>query len=250
MNNKALVIIPARYGSSRFPGKPLAALNSKPLIQWIYEAVNKSTLVNRVVVATDDINIYNAVAGFGGNVVITSSKPRTGSDRCAEVAEKSEEDIVINLQADEILSGHEMIDELVSMLIEDTAVGMGTLKKEINSSDELIDKNVVKVVTDINDFALYFSRSPIPHIRDKRADEDDSIPAGTFYKHLGIYAFRKDFLLQFSALPTTRLEDLEKLEQLRAIEHGFRIKVKETGYKSYRVDTPEDLKQIESKGLP
>ncbi|MDD5434079.1 MAG: NTP transferase domain-containing protein, partial [Nitrospira sp.] len=121
MNNKALVIIPARYSSSRFPGKPLAMLHSKPLIQWTYDAVKKSGLVNRIVVATDDTNIYNSVSGFGGNVVMTSSNPRTGSDRCAEVAEKSEEDIIINLQADEILKGPEMVDDLINMLIEDTA---------------------------------------------------------------------------------------------------------------------------------
>ncbi|MDD5434835.1 MAG: 3-deoxy-manno-octulosonate cytidylyltransferase, partial [Nitrospira sp.] len=126
------------------------------------------------------------------------------------------------------------------------AIKMGTLKIEINDPEELWDKNVVKVVTDNNEFALYFSRSPIPHIRD-RASSDDSIPARTFYKHLGIYAYRRDFLLRFCTLPTTRLENLEKLEQLRALEHGHSIKVKETGYESYRVDTPEDLKQIESK---
>ena len=247
MNNKALVIIPARYGSTRFPGKPLAVLHSKPLIQWTYDAVKKSTLVNRVVVATDDINIYNAVSGFGGSVVMTSSKPRTGSDRCAEVAEKSEEDIIINLQADEILKGPEMIDDLINMFIEDTTIKMGTFKIEITDSEELKNKNVVKVVTDINDFALYFSRSPIPYIRDMVSDANSPIPSKTFYKHLGIYAYRKDFLLRFCTLPTTMLENLEKLEQLRAIEHGYSIKVRETGYESYRVDTPEDLKQIESK---
>lgn len=247
MNNKSIVIIPARYGSSRFPGKPLALLHSKPLIQWTYEAVKQSTIVSKVIVATDDINIYNAVTGFGGEVVMTSSKPRTGSDRCAEAVQKSEEDIVVNLQADEILTGPEMVDDLINMLVKDNSVKMGTLKIEISDPGELNDKNVVKVVTDTNDFALYFSRSPIPYIRDRESDKDDPVPAKNFYKHLGIYAYRRDFLMQFCTLPTTMLEDLEKLEQLRAIEHGFRIKVKETHYKSYRVDTQEDLKQIEEK---
>lgn len=247
MNNKAIVIIPARYGSSRFPGKPLAVLHSKPLIQWTYEAVKRSTIVSKVIVATDDINIYNAVTGFGGEVVMTSSKPRTGSDRCAEAVQKSKEDIIINLQADEILTGPEMVDDLINMLVKDNSVKMGTLKIEISDPGELNDKNVVKVVTDTNDFALYFSRSPIPYIRDRESDKDDPVPAKTFYKHLGIYAYRRDFLMQFCTLPTTMLEDLEKLEQLRVIEHGFRIKVKETHYKSYRVDTQEDLKQIEKK---
>lgn len=247
MNNKAIVIIPARYGSSRFPGKPLALLHSKPLIQWTYEAVKRSTIVSKVIVATDDINIYNAVTGFGGEVVMTSSKPRTGSDRCAEAVQKSEEDIIVNLQADEILTGPEMVDDLINMLVKDNSVKMGTLKIEISDPEELNDKNVVKVVTDTNDFALYFSRSSIPYIRDRESEEDDHLPAKTFYKHLGIYAYRRDFLMQFCTLPTTMLEDLEKLEQLRVIEHGFRIKVKETHYKSYRVDTQEDLKQIEKK---
>ncbi|MBI5192107.1 MAG: 3-deoxy-manno-octulosonate cytidylyltransferase [Nitrospirae bacterium] len=258
MNNNAIVIIPARYGSTRFPGKPLALLHSKPLIQWTYEAVKKSAIVTKVIVATDDINIYNAVTGFGGNVIMTSSKPRTGSDRCAEAVEKSDEDIIINLQADEILTGPEMVDELINTLVEDNGIMMGTLKIEIKDPEELNDKNVVKVVTDVNDFALYFSRSPIPFIRDKSDYKSDAksdynenpVPAKTFYKHLGIYAYRRDFLMQFCTLPTTILEDLEKLEQLRALEHGFKIKVKETHYNSYRIDTQEDLKQIETTPHP
>ena len=247
--NKVAVIIPARYGSSRFPGKVLTPIQSRPLIQWVYEAAARSSLVNRVVVATDDTMIQDAVAGFGGEVMMTSARPRTGSDRCAEAARKMEEEIIINLQADELLKGPEMLNELSSIIIEDPKVRMGTLKKEIISPVELWDRNVVKVVTDNNDYALYFSRSPIPYIRDRVLNEEEGVPPKTFFKHLGIYAYRRDFLLLFSALSTTRLEDLEKLEQLRAIESGFMIKVKETGYESYRIDAPEDLKYLEDKVL-
>ena len=247
--HKVAVIIPARYGSSRFPGKVLTPVQSRLLIQWVYEAAARSGLVNRVVVATDDTRIHDAVAGFGGEVMMTSARPRTGSDRCAEVAKKMAEEIIINLQADELLKGPEMLNELSSIMMEDPAVLMGTLKRELTSANELWDRNVVKVVTDHEDYALYFSRSPIPHIRDRVLSEEEGLPAKTFFKHLGIYAYRRDFLLLFSALPTTRLEDLEKLEQLRAIESGFRIKVKETGHESYRIDTPEDLKYLEDKVL-
>jgi len=247
--HKVAVIIPARYGSSRFPGKVLTPVQSRPLIQWVYEAAARSGLVNRVVVATDDTRIHDAVAGFGGEVMMSSARPRTGSDRCAEVAKKMAEEIIINLQADELLKGPEMLDEISSIMTENPAVLMGTLKRELTSANELWNRNVVKVVTDHEDYALYFSRSPIPHIRDRVLSEEEGLPAKTFFKHLGIYAYRRDFLLLFSALPTTRLEDLEKLEQLRAIESGFRIKVKETGHESYRIDTPEDLKYLEDKVL-
>ena len=269
--DKVAVIIPARYGSSRFPGKVLTPIQSRPLIQWVYEAAARSSLVNRVVVATDDTRIHEAVAGFGGEVVMTSERPRTGSDRCAEAARNMEEEIIINLQADELLTGPEMLNELTSMMTGDPAILMGTLKREIISPEELWDRNVVKVVTDNNDDALYFSRSPIPYIRDSVFNppispfskgglrgiwsmggfsvNEEGLPSKIFFKHLGIYAYRRDFLFRFNALPTTRLEDLEKLEQLRAIESGFMIKVKETGYESYRIDAPEDLKYLEDKVL-
>lgn len=245
MTNKAAVIIPARYGSTRFPGKALVSIRSKPLIQWVYEAVSQSRLINKIIIATDDQRIYNAVIQFGGTVIMTSSKARTGSDRCGEVAERLEEDIIINLQADEFLKGPEMIDELLHILMEDPAIKMGTLKKEITDPEELWDRNVVKVVTDNEGYALYFSRSPIPHIRDRVLSDEERLPYKTFYKHLGIYAFRRDFLLLFSTLPAARLEELEKLEQLRAMECGFRIKVGETVYESYRIDTPEDIEKLE-----
>ena len=243
VSKKAAVIIPARYSSTRFPGKALVSIGTKPLIQWIYDAAKMSSHADNVIVATDEQKIYDTVRGFGGNVIMTSSGLRTGSDRCAEVARQLSAGIIINLQADEILQGPEMIDELIQMMEEDETIRMGSLKSEITSPEELMDRNVVKVVTDNNDYALYFSRSPIPHIRDRR---DTSVfTPKTYYKHLGIYAFRRDFILLFSSLPTSNLEELEKLEQLRALECGYRIKLKETLHKSFRIDTPEDLRKLE-----
>lgn len=243
MNNKAAVIIPARYSSTRFPGKALVSIGSKPLIQWIYNAAKMSVNAGNVIVATDEQKIYDTVRGFGGDVIMTSSALRTGSDRCAEVARYLENKIIINLQADEVLQGPQMIDELIHLMEEDDTIMMGSLKSEITSPDELMDRNVVKVVTDRNDFALYFSRSPIPHIRDRR--DNTVFPPGTYFKHLGIYAYRRDFLFLFSSLPASGLEELEKLEQLRALESGYRIKLKETLHKSFRIDTPEDLNKLE-----
>ena len=237
------IIIPARYSSTRFPGKALVSIGSKPVIQWIYDAAKKSVNTDNVIVATDEQKIYDTVRGFGGNVMMTSSKLRTGSDRCAEIARQISADIIVNLQADEILQGPEMIDELIQMMQEDETVKMASLKSEITSPEELMDRNVVKVVTDNPGYALYFSRSPIPHIRDRI--DNALFPQKTFYKHLGIYAYRRDFMLLFSSLPTTRLEELEKLEQLRALECGYRIKMKETLHKSFRIDTPEDLKKLQ-----
>ncbi|MCC6543444.1 MAG: 3-deoxy-manno-octulosonate cytidylyltransferase [Nitrospirae bacterium] len=243
VSKTAAVIIPARYSSTRFPGKALVSIGSKPIIQWIYDAANKSVHTDNVIVATDEQKIYDTVRGFGGNVIMTSSRLRTGSDRCSEVARQLGADIIINLQADEILQGPEMIDELILMMEEDDSIKMGSLKSEITSPGDLMDRNVVKVVTDNNDYALYFSRSPIPHIRDRINNE--VFPQKTYYKHLGIYAYRRDFLLLFGSLPTTSLEELEKLEQLRVLECGYRIKLKETLHKSFRIDTPEDLKKLE-----
>ncbi len=234
VSKKAAVIIPARYSSTRFPGKALVSIGSKPIIQWIYDAAKMSVHIDKVIVATDEQKIYDTVRGFGGDVIMTSSKLRTGSDRCAAVAQQLDNRIIINLQADEILQGPEIIDELIKMMDEDEAITMGSLKAEITSPDDLLDRNVVKVVTDNHGDALYFSRSPIPHIRDRR--DNTIFPPRTFYKHLGIYAYQRDFILQFSSLPTTNLEELEKLEQLRALECGYRIKLKETLHKSFRVD--------------
>ncbi len=240
---RAAIIIPARYSSTRFPGKVLASVGSKPIIQWTYDAAKKSARAGNVVVATDEQKIYDTVMAFGGNVIMTSPGLRTGSDRCAEVAKRLDHEIIINLQADEILQGPDMIDDLIQMMEEDESVKMGSLKSEITSPDELMDRNVVKVVTDNNDYALYFSRSPIPHIRDRIYGSN--FPSRVYYKHLGVYAYRRDFLLEFASLPTASLEELEKLEQLRVLQCGYRIKLKETLQQSFRIDTPEDLNKLE-----
>ncbi len=240
---KAAIIIPARYGSTRFPGKVLQPLLSRPLIEWIYEFASRCRLASKVIVATDDERIYAHMKAYGGEVVMTSSHLRTGSDRCAEVAKDLEYEIIINLQGDEIPVEYEILDELIALMSKDKSINMGTLKREILSPEELWDRNVVKVVTDRYGNALYFSRHPIPCLRDMSQKGD--IPAHTYYKHIGMYGFRKDFLLHFASLPSSHLEELEKLEQLRVLEWGFPVRVKETFYKSYRVDTPEDLRNIE-----
>jgi len=253
---RVAVIIPARYGSSRFPGKVLLNIKSKPLIQWIYEAASESRLSHHVIVATDDHRVHDLVAGFGGRVVLTPRHHRTGSDRCAEVAEGLDVDIVVNLQADELLYDPEMIDQVIDILVKDEHTTMATLKRIIATPEELWNPNVVKVVTDKDDHALYFSRYPIPFARDMMkehwltpdaAEYKALLQKKTHFKHIGIYAFTRDFLLLFRSLPVTPLEHLEKLEQLRAIEHGYSIKVEETEAESFRIDTPKDLDNL--KGI-
>lgn len=235
------LVIPARYGSKRFPGKPLALINGKPLIQYVYELASRTKLVDRVIVATDDPRIFDKVKSFEGDVVMTSDKNRTGGDRLAEVAEKIDSDIFVNLQGDEIPANPAFIDGLIEAFQKEPGLEMATLKKEITSVAELSDPNLVKVVTDIYGFAIYFSRFPIPYVRD--SSSHDKISPGTFYKHLGIYIYRKDPLIEFSRMHTGFLEEAEKLEQLRFIEMGHRIKVFETDCVSYRVDTQEDLEE-------
>lgn len=235
------LIIPARYGSKRFPGKPLALINGKPLIQYVYELAASAKHVDKVIVATDDRRILNKVESFGGNCLMTSDKNRTGGDRLAEAAETIDSDIFVNLQGDEIPTDPAFIDGLVEAFQKESGLEMATLKKEINSMAEVSNPNLVKVVTDANGFAIYFSRSPIPYVRDFSVY--DRIPPKTFYKHLGIYIYRKDPLIEFSRMPTGMLEDMEKLEQLRFIEMGHRIKVYETDCDSCRIDTQEDLEE-------
>lgn len=235
------LVIPARYGSKRFPGKPLALINGKPLIEYVYGLASRAKLVDKVIVATDDPRIFNKVQSFHGNVVMTSDKNRTGGDRLAEVAGGIDSDIFVNLQGDEIPADPAFIDGLVEAFQREPDLEMATLKKEISSMAELSDPNLVKVVTDIYGFAIYFSRSPIPYIRDSSGY--DKIPPKTFYKHLGIYIYRRDPLIEFSKMPTGLLEEAEKLEQIRFLEMGRRIKVYETDIGSYRIDTQGDLEK-------
>ncbi len=242
-----VAVIPARFGSTRFPGKSLALIQGRPMIQWVHERALRSRLVQRVVVATDDERIAAAVRAFGGEAVMTSPDHATGTDRIAEVARSLACDIVVNVQGDEPLIRPEMIDEAVRPLAEDPSIEMGTLAREITDPAETADPNVVKVVLDARGFALYFSRAPIPWDRDGWAGRTElaALTASPGrYKHIGLYVYRRDFLLAYAALPQTPLEQQEKLEQLRALEHGRRIRVAVTAHDSLGVDMPDDLGKI------
>lgn len=253
----AIVIIPARYHSTRFPGKPLSLLRGKTLIQHVYENSRGAHLIGDVIVATDSEAIYDKVLSFGGKAVMTRKEHPSGTDRIAEVAASVDYDIVVNVQADEPLVRPQMVDDVI-LLLRDERASMGTLMKRIMEADEVLDPNVVKVVIDAEGFALYFSRSPIPYHRDERnllskeqrAKSEDF--ASTFetrnfycYKHIGIYSYRRETLLALSGMEETKLEKIEKLEQLRALEKGIKIKTKETFFETFGVDTPEDLEKVE-----
>ncbi|MEN8117596.1 MAG: 3-deoxy-manno-octulosonate cytidylyltransferase [Bacteroidota bacterium] len=238
---KFLGIIPARYESTRFPGKPLAMLKDKPMIQWVYE--NASKALDQVCVATDDNRIFNAVEQFGGRVVKTLPTHQSGTDRCAEAADILSKtidfDVVINIQGDEPFIKPTQIELLKSRFKDDTEIA--TLVKEIDSSEELFNPNRPKVVLDKNKDALYFSRSPIPFIRGK--NENEWIANNTFWVHIGMYGFRADVLQKITKLEQGKLELAESLEQLRWLENGYKIKTAETSYQTIGIDTPEDLEK-------
>ncbi len=247
---KITAIIPARYGSTRFEGKALADICGKPMIQHVYERTSRSTLISDVVVATDDDRIVAAVRKFGGRAEMTSTGHETGTDRLAEVAAKLDSDIIVNVQGDEPLIEAAMIDEAIEPLITDASLLLSTLKSRIKTLHDFLSPNVVKVVTDWEGYALYFSRSPLPNFRDKWNDlKDEKFASGKLlsYKHVGLYVYRRDFLLQYSQMSPTYLELSEKLEQLRVLENGYRIKVVETSYESIGVDTPADLAAVVEK---
>ena len=238
---KIIAFIPSRYDSKRFPGKPVSPIAGKPMIQHVYEQASACPDISEVVVATDDERILACVKAFGGNGVMTSKSHPTGTDRIAEAAQTMgcrDDDIILNIQGDQPLFDPALISELIRPLKEDPALPMSTLKYRIRDRGEIDNPNHVKVVTDTEDFALFFSRSPIPFYRDARAEK-------VYYRHLGFYAYRMAFLTTFANLPTGQLEDNEKLEQLRTLEYGFRIKVVETSHDSIEVDTPADIKRVE-----
>jgi 3-deoxy-manno-octulosonate cytidylyltransferase (CMP-KDO synthetase) len=233
-------IIPSRYESSRFPGKPLADLCGKPMIQHVYERVLKAQCVSFAAVATDDERIFRAVLAFGGRAVMTAARHRSGTDRIAEAVEMlgvADESIIVNIQGDQPLFEPVQVDEVVSPLFDDPAVPMSTLIYRIVREEEITHPNAVKVVFDDRLFALYFSRATVPFVRDRDKQAD-------YYKHHGIYAYRRAFLRTFTALPEGILERLEALEQLRALEHGHRIRVVITAHDSVEVDTPEELDRV------
>lgn len=237
---KVVGIIPARYNSSRFKGKALVDICGKPMIQHVYEQAKKSRLLNNLIVATDDRRIYNAVINFGGKAVLTKIHS-SGTDRIAEAAGKIKADIIVNIQGDEPLISSRMIDSAVSRFKKDKKAVMGTMKKEIASIEEALNPNIVKVITDKDNNAIYFSRLPIPFLRDENKRK---VSVKTYYKHIGLYLYTRAFLLKFSRMKQTLLEKKEKLEQLRALENGYKIKVYETDYDTIGVDTPDDLKQV------
>ena len=246
-DNGIIAVIPARYGSTRFPGKALVDIKGKPMIQWVYERTKRSKLIDRVIVATDDDRIFRAVTSFGGEAMMTSLHHATGTDRIAEVAKSIACHIVVNVQGDEPLIQPAMIDEAVMPLMQDASIPMGTLCRRIEDREEAFDPNVVKVVFDKNGFALYFSRAPIPWDRDCWAGKSswkDLLLESPLYKHIGLYVYRRSFLLDYAHLPQTALEAIEKLEQLRVLENGYRIKTVITRHESFGVDIPDDLGKI------
>ncbi len=250
---KVIAIIPARWASSRFPGKPLAEIRGKPMIQWVVEQAGKARSVSQVIVATDDERIVKTVNHFGGTAVMTSENHISGTDRIAEVAEKLDCDIVVNVQGDEPLIPPENIDLMLSPMLSEEAVLVSTLMMRIKIAEEMFDPNITKVVVDRQGNALYFSRAPIPYNRDEWPQgglkkEGGDFPQDTSimgYKHMGLYAYRKSFLMEFSRLNPSKLETLEKLEQLRILENGISIRVVETDKNSIGVDRKEDLAAVE-----
>lgn len=236
-------VIPARFGSSRLMGKPLADIGGKPMIQHTYESARKSKLLDDIVIAVDDDRVYDVVKGFCDHVKITPKDIATGSDRIAYVVrDMSSVKIVVNIQGDEPFIPGRMIDEAIEPLLFDESVEVSTLAKRITRVDELTNPSIPKVVFDYQNFALYFSRSPIPFIRDAKTNSE-RIKNYEMYKHIGLYVYRKNALLRFTKLKPTDLEQMEKLEQLRMLENGFKIKIVVTEYESISVDTDTDLRK-------
>jgi 3-deoxy-manno-octulosonate cytidylyltransferase (CMP-KDO synthetase) len=241
MGSKVVAIIPARYESTRLPGKALAVIDGKPMVQHVYERTRAIAGVSRTLVATDDERIAATVEKFGGEVAMTRRDHPSGTDRIAEVSRSLDADIVVNVQGDLPFLAARMLEAAVRMVEGDADLPMATLKAPIRHQIELDNPNVVKVVTRSNGDALYFSRSPIPYWR---AEHDDGVLG---YRHIGLYVFRRQFLLEFARMPPTRLEQIEKLEQLRALERGYRIGVTETvDDAGIEVDTPQDLERARS----
>ena len=237
---KVICVIPARYHSTRFPGKALADILGKPMIQHVYERVLKAGNVSLAAVATDDKRIAAAVEGFGGLAIMTAATHRSGTDRIAEAVSRlgiEDTDVVVNIQGDQPLFEPSQIDEVAKPLLDDPTIPMSTLIYRIVREEEITHPNAVKVVFDQDHFALYFSRATIPYVRDNGRK-------GSYYKHHGIYAYRRDFLDTFTKLPEGKLEKLEALEQLRALEYGYKIKVVITPYDSVEVDNKQELERV------
>ncbi len=233
----AVAVIPARFSSTRLPGKPLADIHGRPMIEHVHRRACEAKSVERVIVATDDLRVFEAVRAFGGEVVMTSPDHRTGSERVAEVAARLDSALIVNVQGDEPLLAPSMIDDAVAACRDDASVAMSTVRARILDPAEVASPAVVKVVTDVRGRALYFTRAAVPFLR------DPGTPA-TWYKHVGLYVYRREFLLAFAAMPPTPLELSESLEQLRALEHGHAIMTVESRHDALGVDTPDDLERV------
>jgi 3-deoxy-manno-octulosonate cytidylyltransferase (CMP-KDO synthetase) len=240
---KAVVVIPARYASTRLPCKlilpEVKSVTGRYIIEHVYQNVKQARLIHKVIVATDNQLIYDIVKGFGGEAEMTSVSHTSGTDRIAEVAERLDADVIVNVQGDEPEMNAVMVDQVINTLVEDKTAVMATLAHKIKDAAELANPNVVKVVLDNSGYALYFSRSQIPYVRDSRDPFNE--PGITFLKHVGIYAYQRDFLLKYPGLPVSSLEHVEKLEQLRALSNGYKIKVAITRYTTRGIDTRDDL---------
>ena len=237
---KVAGIIPARFGSARIRGKPLRLIRGKPLVERVYQKASKSKLMDDLVVATDDQRILNAVLGFGGKASLTSTKHKSGSDRVAEAASQLDCELVVNIQCDQPFLNPRMLDQLIWYMFKNKKIYIATLAQRINKRHDLLDPDIVKVVMDKDSFALYFSRSPLPYSKTE---------GQAYYKHIGIYAFRKSFLIKLARWKQTPLEKSEKLEQLRVLENGYKIKVLVTKLDSPSVDSPSQLKKINRHSL-
>jgi len=232
-----ICVIPVRFGSTRFPGKPLALICGKPMIQWVYEAVKRAKYIDKIIIATDDFRIFNVSKKFCPDVILTSKNCNSGTDRVALVAKKIKCRIVVNVQGDEPLIHPSIIDKLIIEIKKDSDIVMTTPVCKFSSENDIKNPNTAKVVIDKNNFALYFSRSVIPYSRE--------IVLNYFYKHIGIYAYRKNFLLKFVKLKQRKLELTEKLEQLRVLENGYKVKTVFVNRNTVPVDVPEDIKKVE-----
>ncbi len=236
---KIAVIIPARYASTRLPGKPLIEIRGKPVIQWVYEQAKKSKFADSVIVATDDRRIFDTVKNFGGEARMTSTEHQSGSDRIAQIVKNTPEiEIAVNVQGDEPLITPESIDKAVQSLISDESADISTLIREITDKDEILNPNLVKAVITTDAKALYFSRAAIPYER--------QTGFAKYYAHIGLYVYRREALLRMTGLARTDLEQAECLEQLRALQNGFTIKTAVVDYKPLGIDTPEDLEEFKN----
>lgn len=252
---RVIGIIPARYGSTRLPGKPLLDIGGKPMVQWVYEVAREASLLERVIVATDDRRILEAVEAFGGEARMTSHNHRSGTDRVVEVAVQLDAEVIVNIQVDEPLLEPQVIDIAVAPLLGDSSLMMVTVKSRADRVEDLFDPHIVKVITDREGYALYFSRLPLPFIQQRRKEElshqeflmEHPELLSRYYRHIGLYVYRKEFLMSYARWGPSPLEELEGLEQLRVLENGYKIKVITAECSSRGIDTPSDLHWVKER---